>query len=46
MIRVADAMLKASNDNTKVVVGHGPLAGKKDIAEFREMLVLSRDRIQ
>ena len=46
MIRVADAMLKASNDNTTVVVGHGPLAGKKDIAEFREMLVVSRDRIQ
>src|SRR5205085_9981614 len=30
MIRVADAMLKAANDSTKVVVGHGPLASKKD----------------
>ena len=46
MIRAADAMLKASNDGTKVVVGHGPLASKKDISEFREMLVISRERIQ
>jgi hypothetical protein len=28
------------------VVGHGPLANKADIAEFREMLVTSRDRIE
>jgi cyclase len=46
MIRVADAYLKVTNDQTKVVVGHGPLAGRKDIAEFRDMLVTSRDRIQ
>ena len=46
MIRAADAMLKTSNDGTKVVVGHGPLASKKDISEFREMLVISRERIQ
>jgi glyoxylase-like metal-dependent hydrolase (beta-lactamase superfamily II) len=46
MIRVADAYLKVANDDTKVVVGHGPLATKKDIAEFREMLVTSRDRIE
>src|SRR5207302_9730099 len=28
MIRVADTYLKAANDNTKVVVGHGPIATK------------------
>src|SRR3954466_9739777 len=32
MIRAADTYLRAANDNTKVVVGHGPLAGKKDVA--------------
>src|SRR4029078_1010847 len=37
IIRVADAYLKVASDNTKVVVGHGPLAGKKDIEEFRAM---------
>jgi glyoxylase-like metal-dependent hydrolase (beta-lactamase superfamily II) len=46
MIRAADTYLKASNDTTKVVVGHGPLASKADIAEFREMLVTSHDRIK
>ena len=46
MIRAADTYLKASNDQTKVVVGHGPLASRNDIAEFREMLVTSRDRIE
>src|SRR5204863_501798 len=46
MIRAADTYLKAANDGTKVVVGHGPLANKKDIEEFRAMLVTSRDRIQ
>src|SRR3954466_10706480 len=46
MIRVADRYLKVANDNTKVVVGHGPLAAKKDIEEFRAMLVTSHDRIK
>jgi glyoxylase-like metal-dependent hydrolase (beta-lactamase superfamily II) len=46
MIRASDTYLKASNDQTKVVVGHGPLASRKDIAEFREMLITSRDRIE
>src|SRR3954447_22175552 len=46
MIRIADTYLKVANDNTKVVVGHGPLAAKKDIEEFRAMLVTSHDRIK
>src|SRR3954453_1113018 len=43
MIRVADAYLRVANDNTKVVVGHGPLAAKKAVEEFRAMLVTSHD---
>ena len=46
MIRAADTYLKVTNDNTKVAVGHGPLAAKKDIEEFRAMLVTSHDRIK
>jgi cyclase len=46
MLRATDAWLKASNDQTKVVVGHGPLASRKDVAEYREMLLTSRDRIE
>ncbi len=46
MIRAMDTYLKVANDNTKIVPGHGPLATKADIAEFRAMLVTSRDRIE
>jgi glyoxylase-like metal-dependent hydrolase (beta-lactamase superfamily II) len=46
MIRAQDAYLKAGNDQTKIVVGHGPLASKKDVAEFRDMLVTARDRVE
>lgn len=46
VIRAMDTFLKVADDNTKVVPGHGPLARKADIAEFRDMLVTSRDRIE
>ena len=46
MIRAADTYLRIANADTKVVVGHGPLAGRKDVEDFREMLVTSRDRIE
>ena len=45
-IRATEAFLTASNDQTKVVVGHGPLANKADIAEYHDMLIVSRDRIK
>jgi glyoxylase-like metal-dependent hydrolase (beta-lactamase superfamily II) len=46
LIRAADAYIKASNDQTKVVPGHGALANKATLVTWREMLVTSRDRIQ
>jgi cyclase len=46
LIRAADAYIKASNDQTKVVPGHGELANKATLVAWREMLVTSRDRIQ
>ena len=46
MIRALDAYLKASNDSTKIVPGHGPLATKADLVTFRNMLVTSHDRIK
>jgi glyoxylase-like metal-dependent hydrolase (beta-lactamase superfamily II) len=46
MIRASETYLKVANDDTKVVVGHGPLANKKDVQEFHDMLVASRDRIK
>jgi cyclase len=46
MIRATEAYLKAANDTTKVVVGHGPLAAKADVQEFHDMLVTSAERIK
>jgi cyclase len=46
MVRALDTYIKASNDQTKIVPGHGPLATKADLVEFRDMLVTSRDRIE
>ena len=46
MIRALDTYIKASNDTTKIVPGHGPLATKADLTVFRDMLVTSHDRIK
>jgi glyoxylase-like metal-dependent hydrolase (beta-lactamase superfamily II) len=46
LIRAVDAYLKVSNDQTKVVPGHGSLAKKADLVAWREMLVTSRDRVR
>ncbi|MSO67533.1 MAG: MBL fold metallo-hydrolase [Pseudolabrys sp.] len=46
MIRALDTYIKASNDRTKIVPGHGPLATKTDLTVFRDMLVTSHDRIK
>jgi glyoxylase-like metal-dependent hydrolase (beta-lactamase superfamily II) len=46
MIRALDAYIKASNDATKIVPGHGPLATRADLTVFRDMLVTSLDRIK
>jgi len=44
MVLAADRYLKAANDSTKIVPGHGALATKADLQEFRDMLVTARDR--
>jgi cyclase len=46
LVRAADAYLKASNDDTKIVPGHGALAKKADLVAWRDMLVTSRDRVR
>ena len=45
MIAACDAYLALANDATKVVPGHGPLATKAQLAEFRAMLSTVRDRM-
>ena len=45
MIAASDAYLALANDTTKIVPGHGPLATKAQLAEYRAMLVAARDRM-
>ncbi len=46
MIETAGRILAMANDETKIMPGHGPLATKQDLEEFRAMLILVRDRMQ
>jgi cyclase len=45
MIAASDTYLKLVNDKTKIVPGHGPLADKAKLTEYRAMLTTSRDRM-
>jgi cyclase len=45
MIAAADAYLKLVNAKTKIVPGHGPLADKAVLTEYRTMLTTARDRM-
>jgi glyoxylase-like metal-dependent hydrolase (beta-lactamase superfamily II) len=45
MIAAAEAYLRFANDKTKIVPGHGPLADKAKLTEYRAMLITARDRM-
>jgi cyclase len=45
MIAATAIYLKLANDQTKIVPGHGPLANKAAVVEYRAMLVTARGRI-
>jgi glyoxylase-like metal-dependent hydrolase (beta-lactamase superfamily II) len=45
IIAATDALLKLANDKTKIVPGHGPLADKATLSDYRAMLVTARDRM-
>jgi cyclase len=46
MIRASNDWLKIANDNTKVVVGHGGLANKSNVADYNAMVKTARERIE
>ena len=46
MILAVDRYLKAANDTTKIVPGHGPLATKANLREWRDMMAAVRDRVK
>jgi cyclase len=46
MIRGVDDLLKTTQEDTKIVPGHGPAGTKAMMRDYREMLVTARDRVQ
>jgi glyoxylase-like metal-dependent hydrolase (beta-lactamase superfamily II) len=45
MIAAADAYIKLTNARSRIVPGHGPVADKAALTEYRTMLVTARDRM-
>ncbi len=45
MIKGVDKILTIANDNTKIIPGHGALANRNDLVEYKKMLQILRDRI-
>jgi cyclase len=45
MIAAADTYMKLANARTRIVPGHGPIADKAALTEYRNMLVTARDRM-
>jgi len=45
MIAASDAYLKLTNAKSRIVPGHGPIADKAALMEYRTMLVTARDRM-
>jgi cyclase len=46
MIRATNEWLAVANDQTKVVVGHGALANKANVAEYGAMVKQAREKIE
>ncbi|MGA7805311.1 MBL fold metallo-hydrolase, partial [Bradyrhizobium sp.] len=45
MIAAADTYLKLTDTNSRIVPGHGPIADKAALLDFRTMLGVARDRM-
>jgi cyclase len=45
-ITAADAILSVSNDKTRIIPGHGPVVGRREVQIWREVLVTLRQRVK
>jgi cyclase len=45
MIAGCDVIMNLADDQTKIIPGHGAIASKKDVADYKNMLVTIRNRI-
>ena len=46
LVAAADQVLAMANDQTKIIPGHGPLATKATLKEFRDVVATVRDRVR
>src|SRR5260370_41305846 len=46
MSHSVDQILAQTNEKTKIVPGHGPVATRSDLKDYREILVQVRQRIE
>jgi glyoxylase-like metal-dependent hydrolase (beta-lactamase superfamily II) len=46
MIRGVDELINFARETTTIVPGHGPVGNKTMMREYREMLVVARDRVR
>ena len=46
LIRAVDAALLISDDNTRIVPGHGPVARRADLVAYRAMLATVADKVR
>jgi glyoxylase-like metal-dependent hydrolase (beta-lactamase superfamily II) len=46
VVKAMDVLLPTLDDNTKVIPGHGPLSGKKDVVAFRAMMAKGSARVE
>lgn len=46
MITAAEKIIGMTDENTKIIPGHGPLSNREELKTYRDMLVTIRDRIK
>jgi len=46
MIAAAERIIGMTDENTKIIPGHGPLSNREELKTYRDMLVTIRDRIK
>ncbi|MGH7520873.1 MAG: MBL fold metallo-hydrolase [Gemmatimonadales bacterium] len=46
MIEACDRLLRLADADTRIVPGHGALAGRADLVKYRDMLVTAADRVR
>lgn len=45
IIAAADRVLAVADDRTRIIPGHGPLAGRAELKAYRDVVAVARDRV-